>query len=418
MNREAVLKAIQHITAKWERQRKKEERDARAAANRRQALTKSQQVEVIEAAFKVMPEAYEVASNAGTYPAFVRQMFYPARGPIQQQTGLPLSDRYFCNKLVPRYLRENPKTTAKWDVVFDARGHLTEPHTERIVPLGSLDVRHYLGDMRKRPRPVGDDPFLFPTTGPRNRYATLLFIEKEGFMPLFKAAKLADRFDMAIMSTKGLSTTASRHLVDMLSGIYEVTLLILRDFDKAGFSIARTLVNTTERYAFKHDLGDRAFDLGLRLEDATEWGLESEKVFYGKTNPMDNLRKNGATAEEIKFLFSGYEYGVGHFGHRVELNALPSKRLLEYIEAKLVLHGIKKVVPDSATLDIAFRLAAKNHIVNDQLKRLARRAKKQAGELAIPDTLAEIVHSRLAENPSLSWDEVVSDIAGESVRQE
>ena len=34
--------------------------------------------------------------------------------------------------------------------------------------------------------------------------APILFIEKEGFMPLFEAVQLAERFDLAIMSTKGM----------------------------------------------------------------------------------------------------------------------------------------------------------------------------------------------------------------------
>src|SRR5205814_217436 len=106
--------------------------------------------------------------------------------------------------------------TRTWDVVFDARGHFTEPHTELIVPLGTLDVRDYL-EGRGRDQVFTGVPeieVLFPTHGPRHRFGAILFIEKEGFMPLFKAVKLAERFDIAIMSTKGMSVTASRLLVD------------------------------------------------------------------------------------------------------------------------------------------------------------------------------------------------------------
>ena len=42
------------------------------------------------------------------------------------------------------YLNENPSQTEKWDVVFDARGHFEEPHTKKIVPQGTIDVRKYL----------------------------------------------------------------------------------------------------------------------------------------------------------------------------------------------------------------------------------------------------------------------------------
>jgi hypothetical protein len=35
-------------------------------------------------------------------------------------------------------------------------------------------------------------------------------------MPLFEAAHLAKRFDLAIMSSKGVSVTAARHLADQI----------------------------------------------------------------------------------------------------------------------------------------------------------------------------------------------------------
>ncbi len=51
------------------------------------------------------------------------------------------------------------------------------------------------------------------------------------------AFKLAERYDIAIMSTKGMSNTASRELIDKLCGdIPRCPLYVLHDFDKAGFS--------------------------------------------------------------------------------------------------------------------------------------------------------------------------------------
>ena len=54
----------------------------------------------------------------------------------------------------------------------------------------------------------------YPAAWPHNRYRYVLFVEKEGFDPLLKAAGIAERFDVAIMSTKGMSTTAARLLLD------------------------------------------------------------------------------------------------------------------------------------------------------------------------------------------------------------
>ncbi len=133
-------------------------------------------------------------------------------------------------------------------------------------------------------------------------------------MPLFEEVKLAARYDVAIMSTKGMSVTASRKLVDDLCGAHDIPLLVLHDFDKAGFSIIGTLHRDTRRYTFSNKI--RVIDLGLRLEDID--GLETEDVYIQSPHSARcNLRENGATDEEIEFLLD----------QRVELNAFASDEL-------------------------------------------------------------------------------------------
>src|SRR5215213_7916085 len=112
---------------------------------------------------------------------------------------------------------------------------------------------------------------------PGRRFGAVLFVEKEGFAPLFRAVRLAERYDLAIMSTKGLSTTAARTLVDHFVGRKKVPVLCIRDFDLAGFTIAGTLRKGTRRHRWR---SDGAVDLGLRGEDVEEWALEEEEVFY------------------------------------------------------------------------------------------------------------------------------------------
>ena len=141
-----------------------------------------------------------------------------------------------------------------WNVVYDARGHFLEPHTEHEVPLGTLQVRDYLSAtsaLRAARAQFKLSDERFPTFGPQHRYGAVLFVEKEGFMPLFKAVKLGERYDLAIMSTKGMSVTASRRLVEELCGRHGIPLLLLHDFDKSGFSIAGTLQRDTRRYTFR-----------------------------------------------------------------------------------------------------------------------------------------------------------------------
>ena len=250
---------------------------------------------VKEAAWAVMDKAYVVASGGERkLPANARQIMYAARPAILQLTGKQkLDDAYFTQKLLPDYVAENGKE-GEWDVVFDARGTFVEPHTGHEVRLGTIDVRNYVARqddaVRERcqseTQHEGDDITAdalvqgvhcprFPTMGPKHRYAAVLFIEKEGFAPLLRAARIAERFDIAIMSTKGMSTTAARQLLDEIAGQID-KVLVLHDFDVAGFSIFGTLGADGRRYTFKNNLP--IVDIGLRLSDVGRLDLQSEAV--------------------------------------------------------------------------------------------------------------------------------------------
>jgi hypothetical protein len=90
------------------------------------------------------------------------------------------------------------------------------------------------------------------TFGPSGCYNGVLFIEKEGFMPLLERVNLAERYDLGIMSTKGLSVTAARRLIDKVCGENDIPCFVLHDFDKSGFSILGTLGRDTARYKYEN----------------------------------------------------------------------------------------------------------------------------------------------------------------------
>ena len=152
--------------------------------------------------------------------------------------------------MLPDYMAAHPSETAGWDVIWDDRGHFREPHTGEEIGLGTLAVREYLAKGRAEPAGMAIDPLStdYPTLGPRHRYRHVLLIEKEGFQQLFAHVGLDTRYDLAIMSSKGMNTTATRTLVEQLPG---VRFFVLHDFDKAGFSILGTLTRSTRRYHFK-----------------------------------------------------------------------------------------------------------------------------------------------------------------------
>jgi hypothetical protein len=244
--------------------------------------------------------------------------------------------------LLPDYIEANPAECKTWDVFDDARGSLIEPHTNRQIPLGTQDIRGYLNSTPEERTGVGGIPKTrrFATIGPENRYSSVLVIEKEGFDALLSRAAIRELYDIAIASTKGLSTVAARRAVDQLSA-RGAQVFGLHDFDVTGFRIFGTLAKDSRRYRF--DNAVPTLDIGLRLGDVQEMDLQSEPVTVSGDwfKRAETLAAHGATAAEIDFLKT----------RRVELNAMTSLQLVDLIKRKLAELGVKKVIPDAAVVE-------------------------------------------------------------------
>jgi hypothetical protein len=408
MDADSIIGDITAVTKKWTRQRRAEERHANA--RRRRATIYTQKDTVKAAAAEVMEAAYLKASGNGAYPAHDRQIMYAARDHIQDATGKPLDDKYFTQTLLPDYMNDNPGKTAGWDVVFDARGHLVEPHTRTKVPLGTIDVRNYLGGGNRRDGPARVRG-LFPTHGPANRFGAILFLEKEGFMPLFRRARLAETYDIAIMSTKGMSVVAARMLVDSLCGTFGIPLFVLHDLDKSGFSILGSLTRSNRRYQFRNHV--KVIDLGLRLADVQQHGLGSESSYITDTpKARANLRRNGATPAEIDFILGG---------ERVELNAFTSPDFLAFIKGGLKRHGVKKVVPAGDVLAAAFARAFVRARIRAAIPELTEEANRllAADNGGVPEDLVRRVTDMLKkkEYRDESWDRIIARLARQAARE-
>jgi hypothetical protein len=242
-----ILDAVREGTKQWTRTVKAEERSPSARMYRASRMTRERGVSLKEAAAEIMEQAHLKTSGNGSLPANARQVMYAARGHIQKETGRQLDDKYFTQILLPNYVEEHD---CDWDVIYDARGHFTEPHDGQYIGLGTLEVRNYLADLHD---PSIVDASLsqakVTTNGPSGSFGAVLFIEKEGFDPILRAARIAERFDVAIMTV-----TAARLLADEMCSEHDIPLLLLHDFDKAGFSILGTLQRDTRRYQFQNDI--------------------------------------------------------------------------------------------------------------------------------------------------------------------
>ena len=179
-----ILDAVETATSKWTRQKKSEERHPGMRRYRSARMTREPRTSQKEAAWQVMKAAYLTASANDTLPASARQIFYQARPKIMELTDdRQLAYGYFSQTLLPDYIEENGLS---WNVVYDARGHFEEPHTERRIGVGTLEIDNYLQAMREPEivRATFSDAGI-EMIGPSGNLAGVLFCEKQGFNPLF-----------------------------------------------------------------------------------------------------------------------------------------------------------------------------------------------------------------------------------------
>ncbi len=103
---------------------------------------------------------------------------------------------------------------------------------------------------------------------------------------------------------------------------------------------AGTLGTDSRRYQFTNNVP--IIDIGLRLVDVETMGLQSEPVEVKDwSKRRGTLARHGATNDEITFIRD----------RRAELNAMTSRQFIDFIEAKLTMHGVAKVVPDAGIIE-------------------------------------------------------------------
>src|SRR5215208_5114483 len=239
------------------------------------------------------------------------------------EMGKSLGYSYFSQGLLTEYQEEEGLIAGLWR---DSRGNLHEPHTGNSVALGTREIANY--------------------EFPEYTFDKILYVEKEGELPKLRAAKLGERYDMAICSGKGQPTEAVRTLFERAEG-GDYQLFVFHDADLDGYDIARVMAEETRRMS---DYFVDVVDIGLTVEDAVEMGLASEPFRRKKNISWDLRMRLSGVAKE--YLYQRNGYGGGISGKRFELNAiLPDTSRIEYIERKLKENVVRpKVIPPEEAL--------------------------------------------------------------------
>src|SRR5262249_5730049 len=144
--RDALDACIQAVAKKWKQAKRSADRDGRLRERQLDQLRKAERagrLSLADAADRGMEAAYLHASGNKADPANARQVMYAARPRVLELTGGKCwaNSSYFTQHLLPKFVEAHPELTADWDVVYDARGRLIEPHTGRRIDLGTLEVR-------------------------------------------------------------------------------------------------------------------------------------------------------------------------------------------------------------------------------------------------------------------------------------
>jgi len=398
MDSKSIIGAVESVTKEWAKQRKAEERDSRARSRRNHYSTRVNFTDVLN---RILPVAYKHASGGGRYSVSKRQMYYASRDAMKAATGRDVGANYFSQTLLVKYLNENPQLD--WKITADPRGTLVIPNAshEVRIPCGTIAIDQYLLSRHLIGGAVGRLPIEWPAIAEGQRYAGVLYIEKEGFEPILKEARIAERFDLAVVSCKGQSVVAARKLVDHVCRKNGgVPLFVAHDFDKSGFEICDCLTSVSAaarlanrvQYRFKNKIN--VVDFGLRIEDVDEYDLASEDC---KTH---DYYPDSMTQMEVEFMRQG---------KRVELNAFTAPQLVEWLETKLKEHLPERLVPDEEILAKAYRRALVINRINEAITNIIDE-EDGSDTAALPDSLRDKVVEAMAETGE-PWDVALASIA-------
>ena len=379
----ALIEKLELITKEWVKQKKRTRRDEQAVFNKEKVIEQSKKTKFMaqNAAIKLGAEAaYMAASDNNVLPADNRQVYYKGRDQVLKLTDKDSITQVYYSDMLREFQRENPELTQDWKILYNPRGNFVEPHDGETVPIGTAAVEDYL-------------PSINETT--KNfKFGAVLLIEKEGFDKLFKMFGLQEKWDIGIMSIKGMPTEAARVLVEAFfkNGI---KTMVFHDFDLAGLNILKTCYTDTKNYQFTEDVV--VHDIGLRLEDVQALKLENEPFCFKKMkDPKQAVLNAGGTEAESNYLVRKRR-GKVWYGKRVELNAMDSRMMLNYLEQRFEEIGIKKAVPNNEHLIKEFKSQYKSNIIDNAVSEYREHMEylidKTIDKIKIPDAeLPENIH--------------------------
>jgi hypothetical protein len=331
-----------------------------------------------------LEKAISKASGEGVYRFSLRQLFYAVRPYVIETMKNEPEYNYFA-----KVITEHEGATGEIVGMYrDPRGTVYHPHTGEEIQLGTIQVEKY--------------------ERPRYTFNKVLYCEKEGIFPILKETKWPERHDCALMTSKGFASRAARDLLDYLGETdEELVVYCVHDADAAGTMIYQALQDGTKARPGRKV---RVINLGLEPDEADMMGLQVEDV-----------KRDGNRRQPVAS-YVDEEWRTWLQTHRVELNAMTTPELIEWLDDKMMWQRVGKVVPPGEVLaaqlkqDVRSRL---EHQITEELLRDGRLAERVATEFdkregalnARLETLNQDVVDGLDENPTHHWSGPVGTVA-------
>ena len=277
-----------------------------------------------EVFFNYVKSAIKKASGDYKYKFSQRQLYYAIRPYIISALDKQPEYGYFC-KLLTEY--ENYYGNIE-GLYRDPRGTLYHPHLGQDIPIGTISVEEY--------------------ERPKWTFNKIIYCEKEGFFPILKDVKFPERFDCALLSSKGYASRAVKDLFDLLGDTdEEILFFCIHDSDSAGTMIYETLQNET---ISRHGRRVKIINLGLDPWEALSMGLDVEEF---------ESKGRKAVAPYIKERDYDYleDWEEWLQSNRIELNAMTTPEFIDWLEYKISKYDNGKVIPTKDVL--------KNQLINE-----------------------------------------------------
>ena len=326
-----------------------------------------------------------------------RQLFYALRPIVMTEIGKELKIGNFTG-IITDYENKNGEIPLMY---HEPRGSLTHPHRDETIALGTLMVEQY-----QRPEWC---------------FNKLLYIEKEGAQEALKQDRWLERHDCAVMSSKGFSTRAARDLIDKLVEHDEpVEVFCAHDADASGTMIYQTLQEATKARGARKI---RIINIGLEPLEALRMGLEVETVEAGeRRKPVADYIKNHDGAGDVDANgndISDIDWDEWLQTHRVELNAMTTPQLIEWLDRKMVEFGSGKLIPPGEVLEGDLKARVEGKVRAEITERILREAGLDAqvdatvAALDLPEGagLARGITQLFEDQPDAEWRDQVEAVA-------